>query len=308
MPDKAHAKTDRKIEQMEKRLSGIYSGSADIIEKKAADYFRQFERLDEKKRKQVEDGTLTEAEYKRWRKNKLLYAERFKTLQSQIATEMLNVNKTAIAYVNGQLPEVYAINYNSIGEKVDGVGGYSFMMTDANTVKELATRNSRLLPYKYIDQRKDKKWNMQNVHRSVLQSILTGESIPDMAKRLRGVEEMNRTQSIRTARTLTTAAENKGRQDGMEQAVADGIILGKFWIRTHDARTRKEHIAAGSRYTESRSIPIDKPFYVGGQYLMHPGDSSMGASGSNIYNCRCTMGTVVKGIDFGEGNVEWLEK
>lgn len=40
MADKAHAKTDRKIEQMEKRLSGIYSGSADIIEKKAADYFR----------------------------------------------------------------------------------------------------------------------------------------------------------------------------------------------------------------------------------------------------------------------------
>lgn len=308
MPDIAHAKTDRKIEQMEKRLSGIYSGSADIIEKKAADYFRQFERLDEKKRKQVEAGTLTEAEYKRWRKNKLLYAERFKTLQNQIATEMLNVNKTAIAYVNGQLPEVYAINYNSIGETVDGVGGYSFAMVDSNTVKELATRNSRLLPYKYIDQRKDRKWNMQNVHRSVLQSILTGESIPDMAKRLRGVEEMNRTQSIRTARTLTTVAENKGRQDGMEQAVADGIIIEKFWIRTHDARTREEHIEAGRRYTESRSIPIDKPFYVGGQYLMHPGDSSMGASGSNIYNCRCTMGTVVKGIDFGGGNVEWLEK
>lgn len=58
MADKAHAKTDRKIEQMEKRLSGIYSGSADIIEKKAADYFRQFERLDEKKRKQVEAGLV----------------------------------------------------------------------------------------------------------------------------------------------------------------------------------------------------------------------------------------------------------
>lgn len=51
MPDKAHAKTDRKIEQMEKRLPGIYFGSADIVEKKAADCFRQFERLDEKKLK-----------------------------------------------------------------------------------------------------------------------------------------------------------------------------------------------------------------------------------------------------------------
>lgn len=307
MADKAHRLTDKKLAEMEKRLSSIYSGSADIIEKKAADYFRQFERMDEKKRKQVEKGTLTDDEYKRWRKNKLLYAERFKTLQNQIATEMLNVNKTAIAYVNGQLPEVYAINYNAIGETVDGVGGYSFTMVDSNTVKELATRNSRLLPYKYIDQRKDKKWNMRNVHRSVLQSILTGESIPDMAKRLRHVEEMNKEQSIRMARTLTTAAENKGRQDSCEQAVSDGIILEKFWIRTHDARTREEHIEAGRRYSESRSIAIDKPFYVGGQYLMHPGDTSMGASGSNIYNCRCTMGTVVKGIDFGEGNVEWLE-
>lgn len=58
MADKSHRLTDKKLEKMEKRLSAIYSGSADIIEKKAADYFRQFERLDEKKRKQVETGLV----------------------------------------------------------------------------------------------------------------------------------------------------------------------------------------------------------------------------------------------------------
>ena len=37
MADKAHAKTDQKLEEMEKRLSAIYSRAEKTIQKKMAD-------------------------------------------------------------------------------------------------------------------------------------------------------------------------------------------------------------------------------------------------------------------------------
>lgn len=300
MPDNAHIKTDKILARMERRLSGIYSGVADSIEKKATAYFKAFAEADAKKRQMVADGLLKPGDYARWRRGKILYGRRFKALADGIAADLEHVNETAMRYINGKLPEVYALNYNALERQVDGVGGYSFEMTDANTVKRLATTNKSLLPKKRLDPKKDKAWNMRNVHNSVLHSILLGESIPDMAKRLRHVEVMNKDQSVRAARTLVTAVENKGRQDGFEKVVSDGVILEKFWIRTHDARTREEHVEAGRQYNESRSIPIDQPFIVGGEKMMHPGDTSLGASGHNIYNCRCTMGTVVKGFKKNE--------
>lgn len=296
MPDKVHEMIDRKLERMEKRLSGIYSGLKKEIEKMSLDFLESFKKADEKQKERLESGEITKGEYARWRRGKILYSERFKGLQKDIAARIEKTNEIAMAYVNGQVPEVYALSYNALERKVDGVGGYSFTIVNENTLKTLAATDKSLLPRKKLDPKKDKKWNMGNVNRSVLVSIHLGESIPDMAKRLRQVETMNRVQSVRAARTLVTAAENKGRQDSYEKAVEDGIILEKIWISTHDSRTRDAHREAGARYTESRSIPIDEPFIVGGEKLMYPGDTSLGASGHNIYNCRCTSATVVKGF------------
>ena len=38
MADIAHAKTDQKLEEMEKRLSAIYSSAEKTVQKKMADY------------------------------------------------------------------------------------------------------------------------------------------------------------------------------------------------------------------------------------------------------------------------------
>ena len=45
MADKAHAKTDQKLEEMEKRLSYIYSMAENTVQKKMADYAKS---IDEK--------------------------------------------------------------------------------------------------------------------------------------------------------------------------------------------------------------------------------------------------------------------
>ena len=64
MADSAHAKTDLKLEEMEKRLSAIYSRAEKEIQKNADEYFSKFSKQDEAKRKLLEQGKITEEEYK----------------------------------------------------------------------------------------------------------------------------------------------------------------------------------------------------------------------------------------------------
>jgi hypothetical protein len=96
-----------------------------------------------------------------------------------------------------------------------------------------------------------------------------------IAKRLRNVQEMNKTQAIRSARTIVTGAENKGRQDSYARAEADGIILQKEWLATNDGRTRHSHAVL-----DGAIVDQDKKFDNG---LMYPGDPS--GRPEEVYNC-----------------------
>jgi SPP1 gp7 family putative phage head morphogenesis protein len=287
MADIAHAKTDQKLEEMEKRLSAIYSRAEKEIQKTADEYFSKFAKQDEAKRKLLEQGKITEDEYTKWRKGKVMYGKRFTEMKEQCAKQLLNVNQTALAYVNGELPKVYALNYNALASSVDGVGGYSFTLVDADTVRNLAVTDTSLLPYKQLDPKKDIPWNMKKINAETLQGILQGESMDKIAKRLRNVQEMNKTQAIRSARTIVTGAENKGRQDSYARAEADGIILQKEWLSTNDGRTRHSHAAL-----DGAIVDQDKKFDNG---LMYPGDPS--GRPEEVYNCRCTLVAKVNGFN-----------
>ena len=308
MADTAHAKTDEKLEEMEKRLSAIYSRAEKEIQQTADEYFSKFEKQDKAKRKLLEQGKITEEEYKKWRKGKVMYGKRFTEMKEQCAKQLLNVNKTAVAYINGELPEVYAINYNAIESAVDGVGGYSFTLVDADTVRNLAVTETSLLPYKEIDPAKDIPWNMKKINAETLQGILQGESMDKIAKRIMNVQEMNKESAIRSARTIVTNAECKGRQDSYQRAKDDGIILRKYWLATYDKRARDWHKEAGNDYTEEKAIDIDDFFIVDGEKMLHPGDAMHGASGHNLYNCRCSIASKVIGFKKAQVQKAMAEK
>ena len=286
MADKAHRLTDEKLEEMEKRLSAIYSRADKEITKKYNDLLQKISIQDRKKRELVEVGKLSEDEYKKWRKKKLLYEKQAKERANEIAAELSRVNEMAMAYVNGELPEIYGLNYNAIEKTIEEIGGYSFTLVDADTVRNLALSDETLLPYKYIDGNKDIRWNTKKVNAEILQGILQGESIPDIAKRLSNVTEMNKTAAIRNARTSVTSAECKGRQDSYIRATNDGIILKREWIATNDGRTRHSH-----RLLDGQIAEVDKPFKSELGDIMYPGDPE--ADPSNVYNCRCTIAAKV---------------
>ena len=286
MADKAHRLTDEKLEQMEKQLSAIYSEAQKDIQKKADEYFYKFKKDDAKKRELVKQGKLTDEEYKTWRQNKIMYGKRFTAMKKDIAKQLLNVNQTATACINGELPEIYSLNYNALADTVDGVGGYSFTLVDADTVRELAQADKSLLPFRELDPAKDIPWNMKKINSQVLQGIIQGESIPKISKRIMNVQEMNKDAAIRSARTIVTGAENKGRQDSYARAEADGIILQKEWLATNDGRTRHSHAML-----DGAIVDQNKKFDNG---LMYPGDPS--GRPEEVYNCRCSVVAAVKGF------------
>ena len=134
MEDTAHRLTDEKLEEMEKRLSAIYSRANKEIGKRWKEYLAESQaEIDELQKayelaKKSGDAKEIQKAGKKLpsaKRERTLLNSRFKSLTEATATQLANVNKTALAYVNGELPEVYSVNYNALSHSVDGVGGYT---------------------------------------------------------------------------------------------------------------------------------------------------------------------------------------
>ncbi|HIR27668.1 MAG TPA: hypothetical protein IAB84_06835 [Candidatus Choladousia intestinigallinarum] len=82
-------------------------------------------------------------------------------------------------------------------------------------------------------------------------------------------------------------AENEANTFFNYSDYSDAIKAGKKmkrWIDIRDKRERETHRLVGGT-----SKKISEPFLVGDSFMMFPKDTSMGASGSEIVNCRCSI-------------------
>lgn len=298
MVDKAHIATDELLDKMERRLRAIYTRASREIGEAWEKYLREagVEIADLQKQyqeaKAANDTELARQLGKSLQKAKrerTLTDKRYRELTRQTAEQLAHVNETATAYINNNLPDVYAMNYNATGEAFNGIGGYSFTLTDADTIRNLVESDSSFLPMRELDFAKDVAWNIEKMNAEVLQGILQGEPIDKIADRLAQVIGMNLRSAISAARTMVTSAENKGRQDGFERAAAMGIILEREWIATSDGRTRDWH-----RELDGVTVGVDEPFENAIGKIMYPGDPS--ANGANVWNCRCTIAAKVLGF------------
>lgn len=281
---------DARVKRLGARLHKIYAQASEELTGKVNSFFEDFKRLDEKKQALVAAGQLAEKEYKEWRKNKILMGDKYKDLRDTMAQRMTEANQIASRYINHELPSVYAHNYNDLmGDVSEQVKGFSFDLVNERTVRKLSTSDKTLLPYKFVDGRRDVRWNSQRVNAQVLQGVLQGESATQIANRLLGVTAMNESSALRNARTAVTSAQNKGRFDAMRQCEDDGVIMYKEWIATNDERTREAH-----EELDRVQVPYDEPFENEIGQIMYPGDPD--ADPANTYNCRCTIAEVVKGF------------
>lgn len=232
MSDPAHDETEKLIKQMEKRINAIYRQAHKEIDAKCDDYFRRYHIKDKAKREEMKAGIIKPEEYREWRKGQLIVGDRWLRLRNQLARDFHNANVLARSVTEGYMPEVYAINHNygmyeaEIGTGID----LSYTLYSRESVENILRENPSLLPApgkelsKRIAAGKDILWNSQQIQSVMIQGILQGESIPQLAKRLRtAVSDSNRKASIRNARTMATTAQNAGRLDAYKRAESKGV-------------------------------------------------------------------------------------
>ena len=89
-------------------------------------------------------------------------------------------------------------------------------------------------------------------------------------------------------RTEVHEALNKGRLASYDQISdetgTDPNKAVKVWKATSDNRTRYDH----AEMQNAEVVGLDTPFIVGGEKMLHPGDSSLGATAGNLVSCRCS--------------------
>jgi hypothetical protein len=140
----------------------------------------------------------------------------------------------------------------------------------------------------------------QNVQRSVDQITATSNSNMvkavesaggDSTAAYKQLQELNFGRSKVIAVTETQKAAEGSKQVIAQRAarvvtgasiVRKVIISIKTWVTVGDSDVRDWHAIANRQ-----EVPLDDPFSVAGEFLMHPGDDSLGASLSNIIHCRC---------------------
>lgn len=280
---------------MEKQLKKTYQQTKDELEEK----WFQFMRIQGEKVKAMQDEyyaikkTGDQKAIKEYgkklgieKRNLTLKNAYYKEMVDETTTKLAQTNQIAVAYINNQMPDVYAINFNdAFKNAVKGFQGISYTLVDEHTVRDLVKDNRLRLPKKKVNIPKDKRWNAKQLNSSILQGILQGESIDDMASRILPVVDNNMTASYRTARTMTTNCENKGRQDRLDDLSDQGLDIEKTWLATDDERTRESHMLM-----DGETVPYDEEFSNG---LMYPADEN--GDPSEVYNCRCTMTTNILG-------------
>lgn len=304
-PDEAHVWTDAELEKLERRIAAEYKKAADELTGKINAYFESFKKRDAETKALI--GTIvngreyTEKDYQQWRLAQIGRGRRFESLRDRVAERMTHANEVAAAYINGDMPKIYAMNHaytiKSVVEQADGaLDGVDFTLFNEETVRRLIVEQPDLMPYypkeRAVKRDIDLEYGKRMITANVTSGILQGKSINGIAASLiKDVPNMNRTSAVRAARTACTEAENAGRQAAAEELEEMGVIMGKRWVATPDARTRPEHAHA-----DGQIVPCDEPFEVGGEKLMFPGDGSLGASGWNRYNCRCRRSDEIMGF------------
>ena len=285
--DRAHRLTDRELKNLEEKIAKAYKQAYDGIAEKTDKYFIQFAKRDKEMAQKVKDKKITVSQYREWRKNKMLIGQRWNNMLEVIGKDMLNTEKIAMSYVNDTKLDVYAINANFATYQIehDSRIDTSFTLYNKDTVKMLIKENPRLLPNYKPDEEKLLLWNKQHINSAITQAVLQGKAIPDVAKSLEKVTDMDKRAAVRNARTAVTCAQNKARFDSYERAEELGIKMKKVWIATLDDRTRESHAEL-----DGEEVDINEKFSNG---LMFPADPDPDVEPSQIYNCRCRMITQI---------------
>lgn len=275
--DPARRYSDARLAYIEERIRETYEDAVRETEGRLSRFLDQFERSDRQYRAMVERGSRTQSQYEAWRRDQVINSRRWQEVLRELTLDMEHGAEIAMAIVNGELPDVYAISHDFGTYEIESGTGISTMynLYDRDTVLRLIAEEPDLYPQASVNVDAEERWDRRHITSTVTQGLLQGDTMEDIAKRMRRVCEMSESSAMRAARTCVTSAENSGRVRSYRRAQNMGIRVRKQWLATLDERTRSSH-----RGLDGESVDVDEAFSNG---LMYPGDPS--GPGSEVYNC-----------------------
>lgn len=303
MPDAGHEATEKLLKKLEKDVAREYKTAAKDMQSKLMAYLEKTEEGRKVQEGLLKEGKITQQEYQNWCYRHNMVGKRWEEMRDVLAEDMTHANEISKGIMEQRMPDVYALNANYATYQIehDGKIDTGFTLYNHDTAEYLLGDQRQLMPKpsakkaKEIAANKDMQWNMKKIQSAVLQGVLQGESPFDVAKRLQSVAQMNYNSAVRYARTMTTSAQNAGRYQAYRRAKALGVDLVIEWQATLDGRTRHDHRMMHGQRTE-----VDKPFHTpDGFMIYYPADStgSSDAPQREIWNCRCTLLSWVKGFE-----------
>ena len=290
--DKAHRLTDKKLEEMEKRLSAIYSASEKKIQSKMLEFAKSIEgRASEllnaiKQAKTEKEAKKAKNDYIQYFKKEVVKSKAFKDLSKEIAIDLFNTNTESSNFINSKTPEIYALNYNWINQQLSK--DIPDFVAQEITAKEADEYGD--LTKQTVSKSKDTKWNESNIKKSVVvgASLLLGANAI-MKRSAKLTVEKNRNSAKRQNIDMGGDAETKARLDGMYWAEYLGNRMHKAWLATLDNRTRHSHAML-----DGVDIPLDEIFDNG---CARPRDPK--GTPEEICNCRCSLKYIRVGGQLG---------
>lgn len=173
------------------------------------------------------------------------------------------------------------------GRREGGILGLSSLQASyvRRAADELASTDESLLRHYLTRERRNRRWDAL-VHRA----IETGQPIP-ADKRQRMINDYEaRLLQLRgetIARTEVMTALQQGRHEAYRQAIASGKVAAeavtKTWRSARDTRVRFSHAKL-----DGQVRPFGEPFQSPtGAQMLYPMDTSLGAGGEEVINCRC---------------------
>lgn len=285
MSDIGHAWTDERLDELEVKMREMYSQAANEMQDKLERWMAEYEKDRKSWEEAVRSGAKTKAEYDGWLADRAKERTWQQGMIRELSIDAVNADIRARQMINDEIPSIIAENANMMGYEIDRLAELDTMFTlyDQDAVRFLLTDPSL---YPTVDVPKDMAWNEQKFSGAVTQSILQGESIPNTAKRLQNVFDMDTRAAIMAARTSITYAESSGKRLSFQRAKELGLPIRQEWRANLDGRTRLAH-----RQADGQTIEVNEKFDVDGHKMSGPGDPT--APGYLIYNCRCRLQPVL---------------
>lgn len=278
--------TDDALIDLNFKIRRIFREAQNDLAMKQMDFLRAHEKRVEKYQAQVKAGLLTKKDFDAWMRGQLFQERQWELKRGQMARIMTNLDKEGMKLVNAGKLDIFAENADHMLFQIETGRGIStpFGLFNKDAVMRLILENPQMLPMGKVNESKDYEYYNEIIQNSVIQGILQGETLKEIARRVswetgeKGVENL-----MRNARTAYTGAQNAGALYSMRRARDElGLRIQKRWMATLDKYTRASHSNLDGQVRD-----LDVPFDSLLGPIMYPGD--MSALPENVWNCRCYM-------------------